>query len=486
MKKKIFGYTICAAVALILAGCAKFLDVNPKGEVFDADMFNSAAGYEDALFGVYSEIASSEKLYAGNLNWTPEALSGNFTAVGDYIFGYMALGNWYSQGPAGVGDGIWKEAYKAINHVNNIISHAEADGDRFPHSELYRGEALALRALLHFELVRLFGAPWWAEAKFKAEAIPYVEKYSFDITPPSSLDEVYSKIVRDLKEAEICLAEDASLLPVERDNVATGFTSCRITHLNLYAVQALLARVYWTMNDLPKAEEYALKVISCGKFSFRPTSAFIQPDNGTLDLNETVFGLYSSGNASTNFQWRMSTKYKLRGASTRAFELASDWRTLYEEGASSSKSDYRLSAWFNDTDQTMTKIVNPVFYSSSEGTSYAGKSILGCNILRLPELYFIVAEANLTSDPAKAVQYFDKVITTRGLDAFAQTGETLTLERLNLERRKEFYGEAYSWFVMKQQGVDIHTTAGTTLDGKNPATYTMPIPVSESEGINGI
>ena len=36
--------------------------------------------------------------------------------------------------------------------------------------------------------------------------------------------------------------------------------------MNLYAVQALLARVYWEMGDLEKAKDYALSVINCGFF----------------------------------------------------------------------------------------------------------------------------------------------------------------------------------------------------------------------------
>ena len=36
--------------------------------------------------------------------------------------------------------------------------------------------------------------------------------------------------------------------------------------MNLYAVQALLARVYWEKGDLETAKNYAMKVIECPFF----------------------------------------------------------------------------------------------------------------------------------------------------------------------------------------------------------------------------
>ena len=64
---------------LLAGGCSKFLDVNPKGEVFDNDMFTTAAGYEDALYGIYAELGTVSGLYSDYLWWIPEALCVNET-----------------------------------------------------------------------------------------------------------------------------------------------------------------------------------------------------------------------------------------------------------------------------------------------------------------------------------------------------------------------------------------------------------------------
>ena len=378
-----------------------------------------------------------------------------------------------TQGASATKREIWKSAYAAINHINNIIEHAEDDIDTYRHSGLYLGEALALRALTHLELLKLFGPPYWAEDAVKKQVLPYVTKYSFDIKDFDSYDKVYDAILSDLGRAEKYLAEDETLVPAERDKTANSFTDARIAHMNLYAVQALTAKVYWSRNDLDNAEKYAEKVISSGKFSFRPVSAFVQPDNGTLDLHETIFGLF------VNDETAMMKKLSLAetvGAS--ALNLATDYAVLYEKNAGAS-TDYRLSAWFDPAIPACRKMVNSIFIAGNN--TYNGKSILGYDVIRLPELYYIIAEANITKDPAKAKEYFDKVLKSRGRETLEESGEALTKDLLFEERKREFYCEGFTWFDMKMERKDILTVSGKVLPGDVAATYMLTVPDEEWE-----
>lgn len=473
--KKIFCIASAGLMAFFSA-CSGYLDVNPKGETFDADMFNSADGYEDAIYGIYSELSSGTNLYGGLLLWIPEAMSGNVTAVSSYQYGNLAEADWTSKGPVSLLKKVWSDSYEVINNLNNIIKHAEEDGDsRFKYSRLYHGEALALRALIHFDLVRLYGNPFWASSSLKSEAIPYVKKYSFDITSFSSLDEVYADIIEDLKTAEFLMGEDESLVPAARTNSAGSFTDARITHMNIYAVEALLARVYWSMGDLSNAAIYATKVIESGKFSMRPVSSFVQFEGGTLDLNETIFGFYS-----TNCMHSNAVQYNLSSSSMSSFSLADDWRSLYEEGTSTG-SDYRMTSWFDESANTLIKTVN---LTVANGGTYSGKSIVGINILRIPEMYYILSEYNLTTNPALAAEYFNTVTKSRGLDGI-QSGR-LTLEDIYTERRKEFYGEGFTWHEQKKEGRDRTTAGGNMLSGSVPGNYTLPIPYEEYEARNNV
>lgn len=106
---------------------------------------------------------------------------------------------------------------------------------------------------------------------------------------------------------------------------------------------------------------------------------------------------------------------------------ATDYRSLYLDGSSSSQTDYRLAAWFDEGSNTLRRLVSPTYYTSDE-PSYSGKSILGINMIRIPEMYYIMAEALLESDPDTATDYFDDVIKTRGLDALGDQGRTVTAD----------------------------------------------------------
>lgn len=473
--KKIIDYILSAMLIFFATGCSKFLDVNPKGEVFNNDMFTSAEGYEDALYGIYAELGSSDYLYKNYMLWLPEALSVNINTT-DNGLQNMAVGNWYKDNAPFLRKGIWSAAYKTINHINNILNFIEKGGDdEFRYTKIYKGEALALRALLHFNMLGMYGPPVWADEALKAKAIPYAAKYSFDITPFSSFDKVYELIINDLKAAETCLKEDETLLAAHRDNISSGgFISCRTIHMNLYAVQAMLARVYWYRNDLQNAAAYAKKVIDSGKFKMREKSAFVQPDNGTLELDETIFGIFS-----TEFNSVNAKSYGLL-ATGGNFTLNEDWHRLYDDGSASTGSDYRLNAWFYSG--ALRKLVNNTFIEGSQ--SYNGKSILGVNVLRIPEMYYIVAESLMSSDPVEAAKYYDTVVTSRGLDALSGTANTLSEDMLFRERRKEFYGEGLLWLDMKRLGKDIKVSASITLSGSDPVTYTVPIPLSEEENRN--
>ena len=60
--------------------CDSFLDVRPTGEVVNNELFETAEGYEEALYGVYSFLAR-EPLYGKNMTY------GLVDVVGQYFAG---------------------------------------------------------------------------------------------------------------------------------------------------------------------------------------------------------------------------------------------------------------------------------------------------------------------------------------------------------------------------------------------------------------
>ena len=273
------------------------------------------------------------------------------------------------------------------------------------------------------------------------------------------------------------LEEDKTLLPVERNNSMGDFTSNRITHFNLYAVKALLARVYWTMNDLEKAEDYAQEVIDSGKFPLKTTAgAWNGLETGTLDMQETVVGLYS-----TTFTYYYYFDLIRSSTSMGSMKLAEQYTSIYEADQEGN-ADRRYVAWFDRNNNWCTKHYNVMYASSNASGStatYNGNSIPGVSLIRIPEMYYIVAEANLTKDLDKATEYLDYVVTSRDQTAFAdREAGKITEENIFNDRRKEFFADGGDFHNMKRLARDLTIPGMGTFAGNDDATYTMPIPAS--------
>jgi starch-binding outer membrane protein, SusD/RagB family len=369
---------LCVTVLpLLLTSCANFLDVNPKAEVLDKDLFETDEGVEDALYGAYTTYRSNE-IYGKYISiFYPEAMSWNFSPKGGGGLDYLAHADFENASARSLCNATWKKSYQAIGYVNNIIQNLEAiSPTKFRYYNLYKGEALGLRAMLHFDLLRLFAVDYNAnDREAWNKAIPYVTRYSYDITPFYTVGEVYNKVIKDLKDAEVCLEEDRQLVQVERTNIGSSFTDCRVIHMNLYAVQALLARVYWMKQDMDSAAIYAKKVIDSQKFPLMTSSDFVQFERGVLNMKETIFGLYAPTYASNCYSIFGKT------GSMDMLTLNSNYESWYRDtqGPTPEGSDLRLSAWFGSTlevSPACVKMINSMFDSGSSDSQYSGDSYL--------------------------------------------------------------------------------------------------------------
>ncbi len=194
-------------------------------------------------------------------------------------------------------------------------------------------------------------------------------------------------------------------------------------------------------------------------------------EKGVLHLKETVFGVWSDSFAKISQQYYMYD--------SRIVPLAIDLEILYADKGPDPGEDIRFrdGVWFESSPNgyLLRKM-------ALQGSAPNSRSIVGANIIRIPEMYYIMAEALLETNRDLATEYFDSVIESRGMVGIAdrpQGENTLTAEHIYLERRKEFYGEGMQWFNMKRLRRNIvHTPIGEILDGSKDETYTIPIPPS--------
>lgn len=467
--KNIKYIVICLCAVLLTTSCDDFLDITPEGQVKRDDLITTPGGIEDALYGAYASLRSPS-LYGKEMSFSAVEIMANtmtctdnlaVEALNKFDYEYSAVEELFAA--------LWTKMYKNISNVNSVLNSPLLQGEAlsFPYN-IYKGEALGLRAFMHFDLVRLF-CPQVTE-KPDASGIPYATEFSLKNPPVGTLAKNYEDILADLYAAEKLLATEGDY----KD--ATTFMLDRQIHFNLYAVQATIARVLLTMGDKEHAAEYAMKVIENSGYVLKEKSEVANDLAGVLSVKETIFGVYYADFYSLVYEYLQQT------ITRSSLDLRGDFLSVYEKNLLGN--DFRIDAYFVEqshgtgTKYRLKKLTD--IHADFPANRPEGQ-ILGINMIRIPEMYYIVAEALLESDPATALEYFDAVIEHRGITPYSQREiyTKLTQEMINEERYKEYIGEGQTFFNMKRQGLPIKSHDGAT--EYTSENYVVPIPDAEHE-----
>lgn len=475
MKKSYIIFTLLLALAT--SSCSDFLDVRPKGEKVEDEMFDSAQGFEDAIYGVYGSMTDNT-LYGRDLLFAiPGALSQDLNC--SIEFG-RALARYEYEDNSTVRSrflSLWTNAYKTIGYANNVLQNLEKKSpDEFPLYNIYKGEMLGVRAMIHLDLLRLFGP----SDKTKT-GIPYVTAYSFSVKPFLTVDECYKNILADLTEAERLLEEDAKIITYPRnDEQYDRFCNWRETHINLYAVRALLARVHHTLGNKAEAASYAESVIKSNAFPLVDVSEVQDFMAGVVSTKETIFGLYSTSHydlcttslynySSYNESW---APYDEVQGNTPLMA----WYDVYNLDIDGTQQDFRKNHFRQSVrSSSWLKFVD---YRRIEDLTANPAPIKGINLIHVAEMYLIAADALLEADYPRALGYFNAEIASRGLTPL-RSDETLTEQRINNEFHKELFGCAEQWFNMKRRNIDIVSNAEVRTIPASDKMYVLPVPPEE-------
>jgi len=241
MKKLIILFT---AVAMFMVSCSKKLDIDPTQNVNEDLVFTSDANIKAALNGAY-DIVSNSYVLGGDMQLYSELLGADdeITWVGtfnqpDEIFSKSILTN-----NSYVRD-TWSQSYRAINICNNILANISivnaADRDRV------KGEALFIRGLMYFEMVKLYAKPYSAGNTSTNLGLQIVTTPTINgsitavnLAPRSTVKATYDQILADLTAAKPLLANDYGV------------------YAGTYAASAVLSRVYLQMENFTKARDEA-------------------------------------------------------------------------------------------------------------------------------------------------------------------------------------------------------------------------------------
>lgn len=469
-------------LAFTAVSCDDFLDVRPKAEKLESDLFKNAQGFEDAIYGVYGSLQSSY-LYGKNLTWgIPEVLAQNLYSTNSTIEDLAKYNYTENDNVRSLFSTIWTTAYQTIGYTNNILEQLnDWSAESLPLYNYYKGEMLAMRAMLHFDLVRLF-----ASMDMTKEGIPYVTAYSYEVKPFYSVGEVYGFILDDLLEAESLLkVEETDLVYPHNNDNYYKFANYRETHLNLYAVRALLARVYWMKGDMTNAAKYAESVIAGNAFPLIEEEEVKDYMAGTLSPKETLFGVYSTSYIDLcesylyNYQSYHSFNPYDNASGKTHLEAYTD---IYAKDVPPTSQDFRLTGHFK-VSSGLSTFVKTTDYYTLDGNVPSSRTdlISGITLLHTSEMYLIAAEALLETNYEKAIGYFDDELKSRGVTTLSQRGETLTKDVIYNEYRKELFGEGQTWYNMKRLNKDIISNAESKTIPASETVYVIPIPEEEYE-----
>lgn len=461
--KKIAIYGLAVLLGS-LSACDGFLTEDPVVSQSNEITLSTYQGLAKATLGAYT-FMNDGTWYGANFVLSCELRGGNAKnpTNTDFTSGrYTDEYSWnYTSSTTSL---LWKYAYFAIAAANNVINNLEGkESSEVTRQDLdnLEAEALFVRALGHFDLVRLYAQPYTSAPQ--TLGVPVMLVAELGLPARNTVAEVYDQVVKDLLRAESIMEDDYT-----HEGVADKFASA-----SKPAIQALLSRVYLYMGEWQKAADYATKVIECGKFSMFTAEQLptIWGQDVASDNGEVIFEIYGSKQNEYNEYWE-DIAWLTYPDGYADVASTKDLRSLYEEG------DVRGTLFRSHENA-------PDHFWTSK---YPGKDLSvrptfnNIIVLRLSEMYLNRAEAlarGATIPGATAQSDIETITSHRGASSVSAT-----LENILKERRKELAFEGHLIYDMARTGTALHRVdyegAANAKDINFPDyRWALPIPKKE-------
>lgn len=446
MKNNKLVFIVWNILLCLTAGCDSFTDVDlPSSQLTAKDVFEDKTTANAAMVDIYAKIRDH-----GLLTGYPSGISSQLGLYADELLFFGISGssqsNFYTNvllaSDTEISE-LWTSSYNQIYAANAIIdgvttSTALAGSDR----NQLMGEALFVRALIHFYLVNTFGD------------IPYIQTTDYQqnkVAHRMPENEVYAHIKEDLERA-------ISVLPEE-------YIGSERVRPNKWAAQALLARVCLYRQQWGEASNAASAVLN-------QTGLFVWPS----DIG-TVFG---KGSFSTIWQLMPAV------AGGNTYEAGT---FIFVEGppATLALSEALIGA-FSDEDLRKTNWIKAVTTGTGrwyhaykyKESSNTGSSVEYSIVLRMAEQYLIRAEARAhQGDLIGAKEDLNKTRNLAGLqDSNAATATAIITEVLQ-ERRREFFTEFGNRFFDLKRTAGLDATLSPIKSQWETTDLLLPLPESE-------
>lgn len=464
---------LSSMLAVVLFSCNKTLDVVPTNQVNADAAIKTPADAQIMINGIMRSMSSAD-YYGRNFLLYGDAKGGDMTIPSQgrgndalYTFNHSATSGSYS--------GYWSQIYFTLLQVNNLlenIARLEAGGATGYNS--YKGQALTLRAIMYFDLVRLYGKTY--DLDKNAFGVPNITTPLKPSAQPlrNTVNDNYNQILADLKAGATLLAKTK----------ANGF-------VNYYGNLAAQARAYLYMKDYPNALKAAEEIITSNVYTLYSNAAWVdswKAQYGSESILE--IGVYPlEGDLGAGSIGAYLRKKGDGGSTILGWFIASDY---FLDRLKTDPADVRWGVMNDDELSTSTRPRKGALYKYSGSIALAGDgkataTAVNLKLIRLSEIYLIAAEAALPTDALKAATYLNAV-RKRAPNLAPATAATVSVDMILEERSKELFGEGQRFFDMIRLNKSI--TFNDEVIGISVATrpktidrtfYKTLLPISQAE-----
>jgi starch-binding outer membrane protein, SusD/RagB family len=491
MKKiLLFG---CTLILLVTTSCNKWLEVKPYNQKTTDELFSTYNGFCDALNGCYIKLKDrsiyGEKLSMSNI----ESLAQLWRAPSEtFLPADYELSNFsYTGDNAKTAiSTIYKGLYNVIAQANMIINNMDEYGSVIKDTtkrSMIEGEAYAIRAFCHFDILRLFGQ--LPQNATILVSLPYAETVSATNLPSYyNYDQFIAKIESDLNKAESLLKNNDPIFKYTFDELNTvsmsdDFLMYRQNRFNYWAVKALQARFYLYTGNTTKAYTIAKSIIDA-KGADGNTLITL---SGATDIPAGYLACPSECLMMLNAYSLMDYSPSVLGAGALQIKTThhvvsdSQLTTLFADQNTASSNRYN-DVWDHsimDYSGTIYPALKKYYYNTSTSviSSYINltkRQVIP--LIRLSEVYLIAIETTTDLAEANSLWFTYQLSHSVLLEQNAFTSlDAVRTEMIN-EYRREFYGEGQMFYTYKRMGANSMLWRNDEVTETN---YTIPLPSTE-------
>lgn len=450
-------YLLLLTVIAINISCKKnFLETPPQNLIVRQSYITNIQSCSDYLNGIYVDISSN--FYHGYLSLYPDLIADNIKPSGSV---YNAHYTWTQIADesrtlnGGSSDknmnGLWTSGYKIIRSCNYLIENIDRFRSENPDkANEIKGQCLGIRALVHFQLVSVFGQPFIYSSGASHLGVPYVtiSDYTQPVTR-ATVGEVYRSILTDLKEA-------LELLPTTQSS-------------NLYfttgAAKALLARVHLFKGDYVASKNFAREIIN--GYPLLTGSNYLSK-LFTPQETEAVFQLLPSANGVNSASHITSFQGQFFKGATVQFFATNDISIILNERPNDSR-----KAWVSilSGNWNINKFPSNIIagFPNINGSYYQ-------TVFRSSEMYLTASESYAKIGIEDSARFFLDAIRKRAdpaIPPISATGTSL-LDSIYKERRKELCFEGLRMFDL------LRLEKGVTRNDGASGSTSLPYPSNKA------